>query len=379
MYTNNKVFLVDILGMTNYCNLRCEYCDWEKFQYVPLTESEIQTVHKHLLEAKKFIKTHYPDAHMIEYSGGEPFMFPEIVMAVLDIFPEYAIRVITNATLLKPDYISRMAKHGRAYLGISLDGLSVESNHSRRISAVQLLTIFHNIECALSMGIPLMLLCTLNEDNVNEFFSYIDIIYQMYGKYVDSGQLALPAHMLASYSVQHRYARTEQVESFKKTLKIVNNPLVTRIREHYDQLFDYERELQCSINQWSTSMHFLGRSIATTGNFTTWRCGMRGVGKVGTFNVVSENQRDTFSDAMEQSLKTDFASFRCGCIIDWGPVDLVISGVIPMERAEEWFVLFRDEKVKAWINSHKKDFPMAYTRSGKMNIPAMCERRRHSC
>lgn len=359
VYVNPNVFMVEILGMTNVCNLRCEYCDWKKFKYTPLTEIEKVNVANNLLNARTFIKTHYPEAQMIEYSGGEPFVYPEIVHKLLDVFPDYWIRVITNATLIKPESINRLAKHGKAFLSISLDGASVEANKSRRLTGNQFKTILANIDLALESGVPVMLLCTLNEDNISNFRKYINFLEEKWGKYIETGMLVLPAHILSSYDVKHRGATKNQQISFKRILKKIDSPIVERIREHYDSLYRFNR--QCSVYQWTASMHFIGREIATTGNFTTFRCGMRGVGKVGVFNVISENEKDTFSKVMNESLKTSFEEFKCACTVDWNAIDLILAGCISMNRAKEWFVLFQDEKISDWVEARKEAFAKAYT------------------
>ena len=67
-----NVFLVEILGMTNYCNLNCDYCDWEKETPYQLVKDDMDKVREHLSKAHLFIQRHFPRACMIEYSGGEP-------------------------------------------------------------------------------------------------------------------------------------------------------------------------------------------------------------------------------------------------------------------------------------------------------------------
>ena len=95
-YVDNNIFMVEILGMTNYCNLRCEYCDWEKKPYVPFNQTKMRNVKRNLQNTYSFIKMHFPKAQMVEYSGGEPFFYPEVVMEFLTVFHDYWVRIITN-------------------------------------------------------------------------------------------------------------------------------------------------------------------------------------------------------------------------------------------------------------------------------------------
>lgn len=373
LYENKKIFLVEILGMTNYCNLRCEYCDWEKRKYTALTERKMKKVNENLQQARIFIQKHYPEAQMIEYSGGEPFFYPEIVWELLDIFPDYWVRVITNATLLKSKDIKKVADHGRAYLAISLDGHTISANHSRLLSQNQLDTIISNIDLALNSGVPVMLLCTINEDNIDEFENYVRFLDNKWRKFINDGMLVLPAHLLSSYAIRHRVASNEQINRFKEALIRMDSPIINNIKKHYNELY-CDRKKQCSIYQWAASMHFLGDSISNSGEFTTYRCGMRGVGKIGTFNVLTENKFDTFSQIMNQVDEGDFAKYHCGCTVDWNVFDLILSGCISINQAQKWFKLFKDEKIQSWIKAHKSNFLNAYTRGGRCKKECITKR-----
>ena len=46
-------FLLETLGMTNQCNLRCTYCDWEKEEYKSLTQEEYKIAKNNLEETRK--------------------------------------------------------------------------------------------------------------------------------------------------------------------------------------------------------------------------------------------------------------------------------------------------------------------------------------
>ena len=372
-YVNKNIFLVEILGMTNYCNLRCEYCDWEKKKYVQFTDMETLNVKRNLENTRLFIKTHFPKAQMIEYSGGEPFIYPEVVMQLLDIFPDYWVRVITNGILVKEEHIDKLQAHGKAFLAISLDGHTISANHSRGITVKQLKKIFWTIDRCMKRGVPVMILCTLNEDNTDEFFSYIDFLYRKWGTYIESGLLVLPAHVVSSYENIHRSASVHQREEFKHSIQNSNNPLITKIQKHYDEIFSTDIR-QCTVYKWSASMHFIDREIAGNGIFTCFRCGMRGVGKIGCFNVNDELTRDTYSNVMTKAMKKNFASFECNCTVDWDVTDKILSGVIDLKTGESWFKPFEDENIQKWVKSHMKNFKVAYTRGGDLKKPILCKR-----
>lgn len=372
-YVDDNIFLVEILGMTNYCNLRCEYCDWEKKPYVPFTQMEMNNVKRNLKNAQSFIKMHFPKAQMIEYSGGEPFFYPEVVMELLKVFRDYWIRVITNGTLVKEEHLDKLQAHGKAYLAISLDGATVSANNSRGLTSKQLDKVFWTIDNCLKREIPVMLLCTLNEDNVDEFLSYTDFLYNRWEEYIDSGLLVLPAHVLSSYAIKHRSASASQKEEFRYAIQKSTNPLIARIRKHYDEIFSTDIR-QCTIYKWSASMHFIDDEIAGDGIFTSFRCGMRGVGKIGCFNVNDEIINDTYSNIMREALKQNFASFKCNCTVDWDVIDKILSGVIDIETGENWFKPFKDPSIQHWIMDNKNYLQIAYTRGGNLKTPELRKR-----
>lgn len=373
VYVDDAIFLVEILGMTNYCNLRCEYCDWEKKTYIPFTQYNMQNIRRNLNNALSFIRMHFPKAQIIEYSGGEPFFYPEVVDEFLKTFKDYWVRIITNGTLVKEEHLDKLQAHGKAFLAISLDGSTIQANKSRGLTDKQFNKVLWTIDNCLKRNIPVMLLCTLNEDNVDEFFSYIDFLYKKWEKYIDSGLLALPAHVLSSYAIKHRSASTSQKAKFKKDLQCSKNPLITKIHKHYYEIFSSDIR-QCTIYKWSASMHFIDDEIATNGVFTSFRCGMRGVGKIGCFNVNDEVINDTYSNVMRKALKQNFASFKCNCTVDWDVIDKILAGAIDIETGENWFIPFRDPKIQQWIMDNKDKFQIAYTRGGNIKKPRLQKR-----
>lgn len=86
-------------------------------------------------------------------------MYPEIVAGILQTFPEYWIRITTNGLLLTEYDIHLLKSHGKACLGISLDGETVQKNCNRFGEQRKLDLIISNIGKALAAGVPVMILC----------------------------------------------------------------------------------------------------------------------------------------------------------------------------------------------------------------------------
>lgn len=349
-YADTNIFLVEILGFTDDCDLRCSYCDWEKTPFKPLTKQELTWVKRHLRGARIFIREHFPAAQVIEYSGGEPYMHPEVVKLMLEEFQDYWVRINTNGLHLDAPSLETVRQHGKTYLAVSLDGHTLEANQYRLRTQQQLDRILKGIDAALSCGIPVALLCTLHDKNIDGFPAFLDWLERRWPEPVCDGRLMMAAHLLSCYTAPHPSANKEQMQRFRKAIMTTRSPIIEPIREHYKQLGD--ENAPCRIYQWVASMHFLGDALATTGRFASFRCGMRGVGRIGDFVLMEELERDCFSLAVEKCQKTDFQGFQCRCFVDWRAFDLVFSGEIPLERAKAWFVLLRDEKIQTWIRHH---------------------------
>lgn len=350
--TRDHTFLVEILGMTNYCNLKCLYCDWEKKKFIPLSDKELRNMRRNLLAARELIQTCWPDAPMVEYSGGEPYLYPEIVNELLQMFPERWVRVITNGLRVRTRDLEALARHGKAFLAVSLDGHIPEANVNRFPHDDLRKMVIRTIDNALDMGIPVMLLCTLNRNNIGMFSEYAQWVHRRWPEQIENGSLVLPAHKLSSYGKPHPSAAKQQWEHLREALKKLDLPGINRIREHYDAMFNFCR--RCTIYRWTKSLHFLDREIVESGIFTSYRCGMRGIGKIGSFPVSSPQTKANFQEALAVAEQKDFTLYHCGCFVDWTAFDLILSGTIPMKRAAAWFRPFKDPMIQDWIAKHRR-------------------------
>lgn len=175
---------------------------------------------------------------MIGYAGGEPYVYPEIVAGILQTFSEYWMRITTNGLLLTEYDIHLLKTHGKACLGISLDGGQFRKT-------------------ATALG---------NRGSI------------------DSGMLTLPAHLMTIYGHMHREAAAEQMKQLQKQLDGMDLSVCRKIWEHYRAMFCPERG---GIYRWSASMHFLNRAIVQEGIFVSYQCGMRSIEWLSEFCVTA--------------------------------------------------------------------------------------------
>ena len=361
-----KKFLLDILGMTNFCNLNCNYCDWDKRAKFPLSESHLASMRQHLGLIKKFADEHFPEIVLVEYAGGEPFVYPQIVNEVFETFPDKWIRVITNGVQLQEQHLDWAVKHNKTIIGLSLDGHSAQLNASRFKPKI-FPKVIENVDRIVERGLPLMLLCTIHKQNIDGFADYVSWIENKYSKAISEGKLVLPAHLVISYSKDNGTPSDKQIENLVKFIdtQLDEHPLLNKIRKHYESLSNLlrnkTRKILCNIPKWAISTHFREDHIVTDGKYLGFGCGMRGFLELGEFDINSaESQRHFVQEINSPLIDNAFSSIdhslhNCQrhCFPDWVAIDMVIQQKIDLETAANWFVFFRDPKVQSFVKNYR--------------------------
>ncbi len=371
-------FLLETLGMTNQCNLRCTYCDWEKEDYKILRNEEYDIARKNLELTRELMDKNYPDVCLVQYSGGEPFLYPRIIDFVLEIFKDKWIRINTNGINIKEEQLIKIKEHGKTYLAISIDGISEKAMEPRIRGNKSILdTILENLNRVVKAKIPVMILCTLSMDNVEYFPQFVEYLQKKYSQEIEDGMLVMPAHCVTSYAIKHNEVEGNIIDDFKKY--IVSNKdgcqILNNISEHYEHMLYYlenkERKVPCTISDWTVSVHYRRNHLVEDGKFVSFGCGMRGVRELGEFDVNKNEEILDFVNKLEKVeknknfeplkfLKEDYQEDKeierectTKCFPDWIMFDLVISGVVSLEKAEKWFVLFKDDNVKDFIKKYR--------------------------
>lgn len=112
-------------------------------------------------------------------------------------------------------------------------------------------------------------------------------------------------------------------------------------------------------------MHFRGNSIVDDGFFLGFGCGMRGVRDLGTYDINDDNSVANFVNSLKDVEMNDRDEFRfkeydvggnreCStkCFPDWIMFDLILSGQVEVEKAKDWFILFKDTNVQQFISNY---------------------------
>lgn len=360
-------FLLEILGMTNYCNLNCSYCDWEKNKIEPLTNEEKLNLRRNITNLKKFVDNNYPELQLIEYSGGEPFVYPEVIFELMNQFNNKWIRIITNGLLLKDEYIEKIKQHEKTYIAVSLDGHKLELNDARFYGNKKYFDkVIETIDKLVANKIPTMILCTVTKKNLKEVPAYIQFLEERYAKAIKNALLTLPAHSVCDYGKDRGRAECEESDKFIDYLKnnATKHPIIYKMPMHYANLAYFlkekERFRNCHLYNWSIAVHFRGREIVRDGNFYSFGCGMRGINDFGIKNINVESDMLKYKQEIEtKNLKNIFenplkAPYQCKkeCFVDWEPFDLVLDGIVDLDVAANWFVIFKDKNVQKFVRDY---------------------------
>lgn len=356
-----KKFAAQVLSMTNQCNLRCTYCDWEKHPFHRLTEQDLQNAGDNIAALRTLLDSHFPSVQLIEYSGGEVTLYPELLDKMLDTFHDKWFRIVTNGTMLTDTLIQKLQKRGKVFIALSLDGNTLEANKTRFGSNLpQFQRVWEALDKLLQHEIPVMLLCTINSANISSFHEYMRYLEQKYRRYIEDGFLFVPAHYVFNYSGDNGMPTREQELKLVGYLETTNDLTVHNLHEHYMDLAYFignrKHFHECHIPEWCLPVHFRGNSMIEDGRFTSFGCGMRGKLDFGEFNI---HQPGSFVSLVEAPNLLDDVKFMNGencedyCFVDWYLVDLILQGVIPIEKAQRWFMFFRDPAVIQYIEQNK--------------------------
>ncbi|HRI48682.1 MAG TPA: radical SAM protein [Pseudomonadota bacterium] len=388
--------LAEILGMTNFCNLRCTYCDWKMRPIERLSEEGRRAAAARIGRIGELVAADYPSVVFVEYSGGEPFVYPAIVEALLDTFPDRWVRISTNGTLIRPQHIERLAGR-KAYLAMSLDGHTQLANLPRfGNSATLLARVGDTLSALLAAGVPTMLLCTLNQANIDGFPAFVEHLTATYPEAIQNGLLMLPAHCVSEYDKENGKPTIAQAYSFLTYVltRAAESPLIAPIWPHYLRLAEFiiattcksyrESGRQdalppawraryphdgsfartCFLHDWQVCFHFLDDAIATSGSYRSFGCGMRGVGDLGLYQIDKKES----VEAHRQAVHAGSPSFRAArplggqcplledCLVDWNAIDMIFSGQIDLESAQSWSLMFRDPAVSAAVRLAQAEY-----------------------
>jgi MoaA/NifB/PqqE/SkfB family radical SAM enzyme len=155
------------------CNARCQICNiWQKNPETQERKSEELTIQEY---QALFQDPWLRDLLHVSISGGEPFIYPQLVELIQLIPNSVVVTIATNATVpiaaITPG-LAELAKRNNLYLQISIDGLESTHNLLRGISTAYQ-TAIELIAAAQRYSIPFyfsMVITTLNHSELEQVY-----------------------------------------------------------------------------------------------------------------------------------------------------------------------------------------------------------------
>jgi MoaA/NifB/PqqE/SkfB family radical SAM enzyme len=228
------------------CNARCQICNiWQKNPETQLRKSEELTIPEY---RTLFHDPWLKDLRHVSISGGEPFLYPQLVDLIQLIPKSAVITIATNATVpmtaINP-WLPELAKRDNFYLQISLDGSESTHNLLRGIpTAYQ--TALELIAAVQRFSIPFyfsMVITTLNYSELEQVY----LIAKQYNTFVQFN----PIHPGDYYSNPELRSLSDWTEPKITTVAdqlhriipdlIARNKIASEEIEFYKRIPDYLR------------------------------------------------------------------------------------------------------------------------------------------
>ncbi|MDI6782759.1 MAG: radical SAM protein [bacterium] len=161
------------------CNARCQICNiWQKNPETQRRKSDELTIPFY---RELFNSPWLKELRHISISGGEPFLYPQLVELIQLIPTSVVVTIATNAAvpmLLIHPFLPQLANRDKLYLQISIDGAEQSHNQLRGIP-IAYQTALELIIAAQNYSIPFYFSMVINTVNYAE----LDAVYSLAKKY----------------------------------------------------------------------------------------------------------------------------------------------------------------------------------------------------
>lgn len=143
----NKGRLSITIFITDKCNFRCKYCCQERIEHVLSEETQVDLLN--------FLDDFLPryDRLFIEWFGGEPLLYPDIIIGlsskIIELCRKYGVHynshITTNGYLLNANLIKLLRKYLVLSYQITLDGIR-ETHDKQRVLSGEMGTWDHIVD-----------------------------------------------------------------------------------------------------------------------------------------------------------------------------------------------------------------------------------------
>ncbi|MEN8122750.1 MAG: radical SAM protein [Bacteroidota bacterium] len=190
----SKLPVLSELALTYKCNLQCKFCYAGCNCTVNPTGSNDELS---LDEFKAVIKTIYQESRVpsISFTGGEPTLRPEILIACTEYAKSLGMRVnlITNGTLITPEYAQKLKDSGLDSVQVSIEGVTAETHDKLVQHKGAFEKSIRTVKLFKDLGLHVHTNSTLNKHNEKESRLLPDFVKNTLGLERFSMNLVIPA------------------------------------------------------------------------------------------------------------------------------------------------------------------------------------------
>ncbi|MBM3233702.1 radical SAM protein [Candidatus Pacearchaeota archaeon] len=171
----NKIILPKLdLNVTNRCNFRCVHCAFDS-GIVSMGELTLGELEKILSDTRKL------GGRRIDITGGEPLLRGD-VEDIISIAKKlgYKVELVTNASLLTEEKLSKFRGLGLDGIAISLDGASAETyNRIRRRDKKTFAKVLENIQKSVELGFYTKVNTVIFDFNLEEIPKIVELCLKL--------------------------------------------------------------------------------------------------------------------------------------------------------------------------------------------------------
>jgi MoaA/NifB/PqqE/SkfB family radical SAM enzyme len=208
-----------IFMINRECNQECRFClnNWESKKELTLFQKK-----------KVLDKLKNNGVEIIVFSGGEPFLSPEL-KPLVNYANELEFKVIiqTNGTLLNEKVLKSLKILG---LEISLEGL--EKEHNILVQRLNFRKVVRNIELAIKLGMNVTTNFTITKLNYKCIEDYVKMLENIGVKVANFTKLYLSGRALENKSLQ---LNEKEYENFLEALSKIKSKVILNVQAGFKE------------------------------------------------------------------------------------------------------------------------------------------------
>ena len=330
------------------CNMHCRYCRNDNITVSVKDLNELE----HSLERVSLLAQGAFDIPIIKISGyGEIFLLPNILKILKALSKSYErIQVITNATLLSKDIISRLSKIPGIDVCVSLDGHTPELNASRTTNSLLIKKVLNNISRLRDYKIPVEVNSVLTKYNISGFIEFINYLSDRYDSLTCYPFPARGSASLSALGPQNTKKLLPLVDSYQRFSNVL--PPIQYIKRLLSFINESARRDKCYVG-------YVNLGLEPDGNIPVCACSIKTpLGNIFEQDTVRALKKIKLSPILHKFLFKELSFENCsGCFTHYEVINLFLDGTITLDEIKK-IPLFGGQRTQKNLQALKKQLSL---------------------